>query len=112
MQDPLSRRNALTMLGLGSAATIITPEQFSQPIRSADKEYYFGVDAGNSKDDLAVKNLGRITSALRALADDIDAKGTFVQGMRLASEVKLEEFLLHTLQIDFVLAVDLPPSTS
>ena len=102
----VSRRTALSVLGLGTVATI-APEDFSQPIKGGGKqEHYFGV-AGNPS-DWANKSRSRIVDALRRLADDIEVGGTFVHGMKLESEVKPEDFLTHTLQVTFILAGDAP----
>lgn len=98
----VSRRSALSVLGLGAAATI-APEDFSRQV-VGPKGYHFGV--GNDPRDLSGKRRETITAALRRLADDIDAGGSFVHGMKLVSEAKHEDFLIHSLQIEFVLIAD------
>lgn len=100
----VSRRSALSVLGLASVAAI-APEDFSNKIGGGETNVDFGV-AGiwNSESaERTAANLAKMTAALRRLADDIDAGGTLVQGMKLTSEVKPDDFLFHTLSIDFVL---------
>jgi hypothetical protein len=87
-------------------AAAIAGEDFSQPIKQLNGQegFHFGV-AGSR---IGQGNKGRIIGALRRLADDMEAGGTHVIGMRLATEAKPEDFLKHTLSIDF--ALDVPTS--
>lgn len=101
----VSRRSALSMLGLGAVATV-APEDFSNEVGVGTK-LSFGVagnHAGNGERAAAAR--ARMTAALRRLADDIAAGGSLVQEMKLSSVVKPEDFLTHTLSIDFVLLED------
>lgn len=89
----ISRRNALSMLGIGTGA-IVSGEALSKslhPSGSPGEGFRFGVDQN------------RTAAALRRLADDIEARGTLLQSMILSSKVGLEDFLAHTLTIEFVL---------
>jgi hypothetical protein len=111
MTDPLSRRTALSMLGLGATVAVV-PEDFSAKANAygPDKAYSFGVagqHVGGGRS--AEVTRARMTAALRRLADDIDAGGTHVQSMRLTSDVQIEDFLKHTLQVEFSLREDQLP---
>jgi hypothetical protein len=75
----LSRRTALSVLGLGSAG-IVSGEDLSKPLSeqfgsSGQAGYRFGLD------------YKRTVGALRRLADDIEAGGTFPQELSLTSKI-------------------------
>ena len=80
------------MLGIGTGA-IVSGEALSKPLGepSGGEGFRFGIDQN------------RTVAALRRLADDIEARGTLLQSMILSSKVGLEDFLVHTLTIEFVL---------
>lgn len=94
----VTRRSALSVLGLGAAATI-APEDMSKQMGGGTKTH-FGV--GDAK---------RIATALRKMADDIDAGGTLIQSARLESNILPEDFLTHDLSIKFVMVEDQRPSS-
>lgn len=89
----VSRRSALSVLGLGAASTI-APEDMSKQVGIGTK-VYFGV--GDAQ---------RIATALRKMADDIDAGGMLIQSARLESNILPEDFLAHDLTIKFVMVED------
>jgi hypothetical protein len=110
----VSRRTALSVLGLGAVAAL--PEDFSnKTVGVGSAEMSFGI-AGTHMHDGSLEGFqraaaarSRMSDALRRLADDVDAGGTLVQEMKLSSSVKPDDFLVHSLAIDFVLREDAKP---
>lgn len=91
----VSRRNALSMLGIGTGA-IVSGEALAVPAKEIPGSFgSAGYSFGINRDSTA--------AALRRLADDIDKRGTYPQAMVLSSKVGLEDFLEHTLTITFIL---------
>lgn len=92
----VSRRNALTMLGLGATGAI-PAEDLAKQLSSIGKSssgYHFGANAA------------RISTALRNLADDIEKGGSHAQQLTFESKFGVEDFLIHTLSIQFAMQVD------
>lgn len=88
MTNPMNRRTALSLLGLAPTA-VIAGEDLGHPLPPRE-EFRFNINA-------------KISDALRKLADDIDAQGTFVQRASLTTEASVESFLFHRLTIEFAL---------
>lgn len=92
----LSRRTALSVLGLAPVGTI-SAEAASREIHGANLTMNFSVENGR-----------RMSAALRAMAYDIDAGGTFVESFSMASTAAIDDFLKHELKIKFALATQMP----
>lgn len=90
----MDRRTVLSMLGLAPATVAVAGEDLAKPLN------------GSFSCKFGINQL--FSQALRRMADDIDAGGTLLQSGGLNSEASVDEFLLHTLTIKFVL-VDKPP---
>lgn len=91
----VSRRTALSMLGLGAAGAA-TVEDISAPVMPGGKPsgYHFGASSD------------RIIAALRRLADDIESGGSHVTDLTVSSKVTNEDFLLHTLAVCFAMKTE------
>jgi hypothetical protein len=93
--EKVTRRTAVAMLGLaGASGAAIAAEDIAKPLMSiGDKEsgYHFGASHE------------RIVKALRRLADDIEGGGSHAQSLLLTSKLSNEDFLTHTLSIEFAM---------
>lgn len=85
------------MLGIGAAGAA-TVEAIATPVRGIAKDsgYHFG--AGNE----------RVVAALRNLAADIESGGSHTMGLTVLSKVSPEDFLTHTLSIEFAMNAPSP----
>lgn len=84
------------MLGLGATGAI-PAEDLAKELSTIGKSssgYHFGT------------NKARIATALRNLADDIESGGSHAQELTFVSKFGLEDFLIHTLSIQFAMRVD------
>lgn len=84
----MTKRTALGMLGLGAVAAPI--ETFAKPLDVSGLSF-----GGASKEDIA--------AALRRLADDVEAGGTYPQEVALITTVRLDSFTLHRFVIEFAM---------
>lgn len=84
-----TRRNILALLGL--SASTVSAADFAQPMGTPHErgQIHFGGDRG------------RAAAALRALADHLEADGVYVQKLSVHSTAAPEDFVTHTLTIDF-----------
>jgi hypothetical protein len=90
------RSSASAMLDLVCHEAAIA-EEVARPVKGFTEQttgYHFGADPA------------RIVKTLRALADDIEGQGTTATEMTFTSKIKADEFLHHTLSIDFVTRTD------
>lgn len=90
-----TRRTALQMLGLTAVATPIATEAVARLCESSKIGFGSGADT-----------LKHMIRGLRALADDIEAGRSHAIEMRVSSVFNSDEFLVHTLQVDFAMELE------
>jgi hypothetical protein len=95
-----TRRTALAILGLAPASAL-AGEDLSAKLDNGGAKLD-GIQRPNSYTGFRFGIGDKTSAALRRLADDIDAHGSLVQAMNLNSKASHEDFLLHTLTIEFV----------
>ena len=83
-----NRHTALSILGL-SGASIIASEDLAKAVESPTHIFRFGLDHKST------------AAALRKLAADLEAGGSYLQEMSLMSKATPDDYLLHTLTVSF-----------
>ena len=86
----LSRRNALAVLGISSAAGFSTEDAFAK-----DDKPVNGYMIPN--------NASKVSAALRRLADEMDAKSIDVLKLNVSSDLERNKLVTQRLTIDFVI---------
>jgi hypothetical protein len=91
MSSASSRRTFIAMLGLAPASAVAA-EDMANPINgpSGKPEFHFGAQHA------------RVASALRKLADQIEAGDALAQRITITSSITHEDFLEHRVAIDVV----------
>lgn len=95
-----TRRSALAMLGLAAAGSSAEAVEAFGEVGDLVGKGASGYRFGNAHRD-------RMANALERLAADIRDGGSLVQKAALVTKSEPDEFVVHTLTVDFVMKVDM-----
>lgn len=97
----ISRRNALTVLGLASAGPALAAEDFMADMPSPGKRHSVnGLPVGKDASHATV------AKALRSLADEIERDGVSVHSLNVSTDIRADAIVVQKLSLDFVIPID------
>lgn len=96
----LSRRNALTMLGLAASGSALAAEDFVHE----ENRFVNGANKSLKQLPIVVTSGKQMADALRKLAEEIGSGGVIIEGINVSTELRSQEMIRQKLSFDLLIA--------